>query len=349
LTSRALDRLLLSLLVNPTGGDRLAGGTDEATQSQLAQRAFVHNAHVLLAWQVGYSPYLGEHMRRQLRHLRRVSVARDAQLTRATSGATSALREAGVAALAYKGPTLRQALGLPSPVRISSDIDLLVRPGDVGKAEAVFAGLGYRCAARSTYEANYRSVSRPPIDLHWSLLTVGGWGDRLTWLVGQVWGSNVTVDLGCGEVRTFSPTDTLLILAAHAGCHHLCSDWAALYEMAFATSVWSDRIDWTRLLRAAHAAGLAGALYYVLELAVAHFNAAAPAEVLSGCRPRGWRRPAAVIARAGFEGTLRADAAFRLSRIAWNLVLAPGLHSAARWTTARIAHSLRNCRHLGSP
>jgi hypothetical protein len=95
-----------------------------------------------------------------------------------TERATSALEHAGVPAIALKGPIMARELYGDPGLRVSTDIDVLVRPADFTRAVEILGGEGY--AADITFDWGNglplfetsllaSSAWSPSIDLHWRL------------------------------------------------------------------------------------------------------------------------------------------------------------------------------------
>jgi hypothetical protein len=145
---------------------------------------------------------------------------------------TDRLSEAGVPAVAFKGPVLALKLHGDLSLRQFNDLDLLVRPQDAGRAAQVLIGENH-CprhfdpddVAQSLARCNEDEFIRPHdlqmIDLHWALgphyFPYGPPAE-------SVWNRAVRYSLESGEVLTMGPIDTILFLAAHGTKH----GWAIL-------------------------------------------------------------------------------------------------------------------------
>ena len=134
------------------------------TQAALLQRARLHNALVMVTRRLSGLDGLSESVRQQIRQTQVVAIARDLQLFNTAALVMRALREAGVEAMTYKGPVLWRALGLSGPSKVSSDVDVIVRPDDLRNADAVLEGLGYRCVDMDPQRLHMASrTDRPSI------------------------------------------------------------------------------------------------------------------------------------------------------------------------------------------
>lgn len=89
---------------------------------------------------------------------------------------TAALADAGVRALALKGPLLGERIYGELQARVSADIDLLVGASDLTRATALLEDLGYRAAPGSDafrdgrpdlHEVLYGPDGLPEVELHW--------------------------------------------------------------------------------------------------------------------------------------------------------------------------------------
>ncbi len=110
-------------------------------------------------------------------------------------GMLGALEEAGIAAIPYKGPVLAaQAYGNVS-LRQFRDLDILVAPGEVDRAEAVLAARGYRHATPPT-EIERRLLRR--VSCEFELVRDDGSMVELHW---QLFGHYFALPLDLGGMR----------------------------------------------------------------------------------------------------------------------------------------------------
>ncbi len=351
-SNREIDNILLRILSEPAeSAAEMPSGTDESVQMALLRRARVHGATVLLSAKLWKCPHLVESARQSIINAVVESTIKDEQLADSTSKIVHAFRQVGITALAYKGPALWRALGLSFPSKCSVDIDLLVLPKDRAGADLALRSLGYDCVERDLSEACYQSQELPLVDLHFSLLTVGGWGDALVTLLDRAWHNQSSVEIAGTRVPILGPTDTTLALILHAGCHHLCTDWASLHDIARCTTVWRDKVDWEYLLYAADLAGIRNALHCPLWLAAEHFGASVPEEALRRIRLPWYRKGLRKIALAGFEGRLPLDGSpgYRAWRIVWNLLSQPGFGRTVKWAVRRTWRYTETCQRVGEP
>jgi hypothetical protein len=179
----------------------------------------------------------------------------------------SALEQAGVAALAYKGPALAVRAYGEVALRTYSDLDLLVAPGDVPRAARALAERGY--AAAYTFspaqERLFLSVDGDVpfhhphtgtlVELH-SRVSSARFCVRLP--TAELMARARPVSIGGGTVPTLADDDLFLALCAHGAKHR----WARLEWLASASALAvRARVDLRAL---AHRAGEAGARRTVL-------------------------------------------------------------------------------------
>jgi hypothetical protein len=123
----------------------------------------------------------------------------------------AALAAAGIRASSLKGPSLGRAVYGEPGRRLSSDIDLLVAPGDLNRAVAVVRRLGYEMPSDHV-EANglpllhfalaHERGELPPVELHW----------RVHWYEGRFAQDRLLApELGQGDWRC-QPADELAAL-----------------------------------------------------------------------------------------------------------------------------------------
>lgn len=205
-------------------------------------------------------------------------------------GVLAALEEAGIAAIPYKGPVLAaQAHGNVS-LRQFRDLDILVAPGEVDRAEAVLAARGYRQAAPLTAlerrlirlggsEFELARGDGTLVELHWQLF---GHYFPLPLDLAALRARLVPLPLGGRMVRTFALEDLLLILCAHGGDH----SWERLEWIADVAALVARHpdLDWDALIARARRAGGLRMVLLGLRLASDLLDAPVPDGVLMRAR-----------------------------------------------------------------
>lgn len=166
------------------------------------------------------------------------------------AAALSALRRAGVRAIAFKGVALAaQAYG-DFAARGAGDLDLLVAPADAGRAHEALGAAGWRPPpgfplpgpswawghlVRTSHELTM-SGDRSEIDLHWYLMpTHGAFPDFDT-----LWNRRDVVLVDGQAVPTFSRYDAL----AHSAGHAAKDEWRWMRSLVDVHTLMGDPATW---------------------------------------------------------------------------------------------------------
>jgi hypothetical protein len=167
------------------------------------------------------------------------------------------LGDAGIEALAYKGPVVAAGLYGDPAVREFVDLDLLVRPGDVRAALRVLESGGYlpwisvsdrqlAFLLRVGHDRKLVRDDRYVTEIQWAIAERSFGIPRG---VEPLFARAREVAVGGREVRTLSRLDEVLILAVH-GAAHLWGRLAWVMDMALALATVTDE-EAAMLLRAA--------------------------------------------------------------------------------------------------
>jgi hypothetical protein len=202
----------------------------------------------------------------------------------------------GVEVIVLKGPALAERLYPDPALRPCSDLDLLVRSADRGRADAALRSLGHRHVADEhswdfdvAYDGAtvYETSGGLRIDLHWRLLTE----PRFVWHAGEheIWQRSEAITVAAAPARGLGSEDLLLYLAAHLAVHHTLTGLLRYCDVARLLAQEAAALDWARLLARATRWRVRHALFFVLRGARARFDAPVPAEVLAALRPTGPR------------------------------------------------------------
>ncbi|MPZ70008.1 MAG: hypothetical protein GEU71_10835 [Actinobacteria bacterium] len=199
-----------------------------------------------------------------------------------------ALDTSGIPSLALKGPVLVEAAYGDPRLRPYRDLDLLVDPGDLGRAlECIEAAGG------SLIDRNWDFLTRQRrgqlhlglpfgcvLDLHWLPLDVASGALEVD--SATLFGGLVPLEVGGVEILTTSPAHTVVHLALHAAMEGGCRlIWLKDLERVVATS----DVDWDEVVRTAQAWKGTAAVSLMLGRAARLLDARIPAEVLNELRP----------------------------------------------------------------
>jgi hypothetical protein len=200
---------------------------------------------------------------------------------RSIAPALHALSAAEVDALVLKGTAFALAFYPDMGLRPMLDCDLLVRPGQVGRALEVLEPSGW--SARESLPQNYASHAQEldvwstegaVIDLHWHIAQ---------WLVppddpwnadDQYWSRSVAIDVSGAPARALDPTDAVLHSIVHGSRH----GWRDAPQWIADTVVITRAkpVDWDRLVDIALARGIALPVGYALRYLADTFAVAVP-------------------------------------------------------------------------
>lgn len=194
-----------------------------------------------------------------------------------------------------KGPALSSGWYADAGSRAYTDIDLLVRPSDFGRALDRLYGLGYTDLATNWRGFRVHRVAEVPlergdstVDLHWDLVGLGRHRRDLRLLTDEVIDRSVVIEVGGASVRTPAAEDTLLHLCVHAG---LAGARRLLHLADVDVVVRRADLDWTAFVARARAAGAAALALAVLQRAVAALDTPVPGHVLDALAPHRGLRP----------------------------------------------------------
>lgn len=200
-----------------------------------------------------------------IRHSLRDLALRNAQRSLARHGELrrirTAFQDANIRCLVFKGPVIEHDLYGVSGVRHSGDIDLLVSPADVPRADALVSSLGYertyprgslspvkwRHFLRAHHELNHRDRSRGNlIEIQWETGGLPKLDFETLWKSRRTWGPAGTEP----SILSLSRDVSDLILFVHGAGHQ----WALLFWLLDIAWMVRDRsrADFEHLLHKAH-------------------------------------------------------------------------------------------------
>ena len=223
----------------------------------------------------------------------RANAMRNAYLARELVQITSLLKEKGVPVIAFKGPVLAHAAYGDLSLREFVDLDILVRPSDLGMTrdflfsqgyKSQFSGLGEKERGFFLWceEAFGNKDGLVCVDVHWQMnpqyFAYAPEGDVL-------WRRTVPVELQGGTVSTLSTPDLLLHLCVH-GAKHGWTTLGWICDVAV-LACRNPGLEWSRMI--AEAASLGGRRLLLLGLYLAYnlLGAAIPDELISMARDDG--------------------------------------------------------------
>ena len=142
-------------------------------------------------------------------------------LAHALLGIVGKLKEQGIEAVPYKGPVLAGTVYGDVSLRSSKDLDVIVRPKDLGQAATILETLGYALTHDDPtghfHSSFVHSKTGVMLELHRGVLRRSVFWTPLT--VTDLWPRLSEVPFLGRSVLSFSPEDTLLLLCLHGSSH----------------------------------------------------------------------------------------------------------------------------------
>ena len=205
--------------------------------------------------------------------------------------------EAGLEIIVLKGAALAETIYPRPSLRPFGDIDILVRPDDASRAEALLSSLGYipeasawaALAAGQTCQTNFfRDTERGPVvvELHTDLLNNALLRSRARLDRAGLWRRSRPARLAGTEARVLGPEDQVLHLCLHLAGHYFHAP-QSLQDIAQVCAVQAP--DWPLFESLCRDAG-AASIGYAGLYAAAQIGADIPPAVLEHLAPAG-RRP----------------------------------------------------------
>lgn len=197
--------------------------------NQIRVLAVSHRVHPLLYQRLAeHTPGLvPEPLLAQLTKEFRAGVAHNVRLTGELVALCGAFAGAGIAVLPHKGPVLAQMAYRDLALRHMADLDLLVRPEDLGRSIALLAANGYTpqegsaslspsALLRWAADMTYWSPRGIYVEIHWRL-TPSHSTLRIDHEV--LWRSRTSVAVAGMELPALAPEALVLLLAVHGAKH----------------------------------------------------------------------------------------------------------------------------------
>ena len=200
------------------------------------------------------------------------------------------LKEDGIDAVPYKGPSLARSLFGNVAFRRTRDIDILVRPEAVERTRRLLVREGYQLATPMTDEemvahrqSHYhlellRQADGLRLEIHWEFLPRNcGHFDA-----SYVWDHVVIEDLGGQPTLSLRAEELFVLLCIHHGTKH---EWDRLKWIAdIARMIETHRLDWQTVLSRARMLGQERAVLLGCFLSAYLLGVSLPGEVLSVLR-----------------------------------------------------------------
>ncbi|OLP18631.1 hypothetical protein BST81_10120 [Leptolyngbya sp. 'hensonii'] len=280
---------------------RLAPQTLAATRYLLAQSNLDWNRFLQLAQGEAVAPLLFQALRgqaivpawveAQLEAAYYRNACRNALLLHELAAVLQALARVGIEVIVLKGVALAELVYRDIGVRPMSDLDLLIRSTDVGRARHILADLGYTpldLEMQAGYTEEFRNeatfgkqgLTEICIDLHWRLFSPLYYQRRLT--ADWFWQTRLPIQINQVTAFAFGPEAQLLHLCAHLSLHHQGEGLLWQHDIAEVLLYYRQQIDWTVLLQQARTFDLVLSLQQVLLSVTQNWDLTLPPEVWQG-------------------------------------------------------------------
>jgi len=197
---------------------------------------------------------------------------------------------AGIPVMPLKGPVLAELLYGDEGLRPTNDLDLLVQPQDIEKAEFVLVNAGYREAVPHEQEADlyhYSFVKEGAdeadivVELHWDLNK-----SHIARLdIREIW---LSASRGCWqgqEISTMAPEHLLLYLCLHAVKDGLGSLKHVL-DIALVIERFAEALPWETMIESVRVRQIKTQVYLSLLYSCNFFGIALPEDFLARICPR---------------------------------------------------------------
>ena len=225
---------------------------DSFVRSAIGQRVF---PLVFLNFRNFCADKVPLHVMEKLNGLFIRNTARNMFLLKALAGILDGFEKKGIDALPFKGPVLAETVYGDIALRVFTDLDILVAPGDALKARDLLLKKGYladiflseRQARAYLKKENFFHLFSPDgrvsIDLHWEMS--GRYCLKPMYLDGVKMVSGVSNALG-RSVLTLEPEILLVYLSIHNSSHQ----WEHLESVACMSEIIrsSGRLDWEAMV-----------------------------------------------------------------------------------------------------
>lgn len=170
--------------------------------------------------------------------------------------------EHDIRASSYKGPVLAQLLYGNVALRQYSDIDILVRPGDVDRAKRALQGAGFTSTLELSpreeqaylaagYEYTFHDIENPNVlELQWRIMPHF---QAVNFDTAELLARSRDLRIGDSSIATFGNEDLMLVLCAHAAKHAWCKlSW--IRDIAELSQL--PDLDWNQMLDQAERLGI---------------------------------------------------------------------------------------------
>jgi len=203
-----------------------------------------------------------------------------------------AFQEAGIPVITLKGPHLGAVVYDDPALRPMQDLDVLLKPEDLQRAEDLLRAAGYTLYGdRAEYEREHfhfhyhlPDPAELPVELHWHLL----WPDTpgVTLEMDELWERAQPLSIAGMETQVLAPEDLLLYLCLHtAYIHGLEGGLKTCYDLRQMALHFAEKLNWSQVQSRAIGWGCSKQVYLTLRLSAEILNAPIPVNLLTTLCP----------------------------------------------------------------
>jgi len=208
-------------------------------------------------------------------------------------GVLRAFRKAGIAVIVLKGAALADTVWPNLALRPMADVDLLVKEGDLDRADRTLADLGYlplrgdRPSEWYLRNHHHLAARRDPrsglvVEIHRSIHTPN---DLFHVDVDDMWVSARPARIADSDTLVLSPEDMLTHLCLHVSAEEpFVGKLRSMADISQVVTFYEGQIDWDRMVKKAIAGNFARYLYFPLYLASHTFGVAVEERTLGRLR-----------------------------------------------------------------
>ena len=241
------------------------------------------------------SPLIPEPITARLQNIHYQSLARNMLLQDELVRILSAFNKEGIPVVLLKGAALLDTVYRDISLRPMSDLDILVRPEDIGRAEALVLGLDYTYLVQQADEPddlNNRHLSNLAhrkkgilLEVHRHIVDAN---DAFHFDISDFWARARPIRKTQAEALVFSPEDLLIHLSIKFLSDRRYQSSTAISQLCDIAEIinhYSDSLDWDLIVKISREKGFTAGLYSVLYACQRIVGTPLPAAIMQEIRP----------------------------------------------------------------
>jgi hypothetical protein len=231
----------------------------------------------------------------RLQSIHYASLARNMVFQNELGRLLAAFNKESIPVIVLKGSALLDTVYLDISLRVMSDIDILIRPDDLGRAEALVLGLGYTYLyGRNSSPTETENRHLPnlihrekgiAIEVHRHIVNTY---DAYYFDISDLWTRAHPVCKANAEALVFAPEDLLIHLGINFLSDRRYKSAVALSQLCDISETIKhngDSLDWDLIVGASREIGFAAGLYAILYACRRILGTPVPADAMQKLRP----------------------------------------------------------------